>query len=158
MKQILLSLLLALPVADAVAGGEGTTLVVWSKDGSKVVYDLSEEPKHTFTASDLVVSTNGVEVTYPLSSLLRFTYEKKDASSLLDITTGRASSFRQDGDCLVFTGLAAGSNVSLRSLNGALVFSKAVQAQGEYSFSLSGLAAGVYLVTVNGTTYKIVKK
>jgi len=39
-----------------------------------------------------------------------------------------------------------------------LVFTKTVSTNGEYAFPLSNLSQGVYVVNVNGVTYKILKK
>jgi hypothetical protein len=46
----------------------------------------------------------------------------------------------------------------IHSLNGTLVFSRTVQQAGKYSFPLSHLDKGVYVVSVDGLTFKIVKK
>ena len=37
-------------------------LVVWQKDGEKVVFDLSERPKTVFEGTDIVISTSTMTV------------------------------------------------------------------------------------------------
>jgi hypothetical protein len=132
-------------------------LVVWAKDGSKVAYALAEKPKITFTETDLVISAQGVDVNYSLDNLLRFTYEASDDTAIRDLKTDKVS-FKLEGESLLFMDLSPNSKVSLYDLNGKLVFSKAILLSGEYSFPLSNLNSGIYLVTVNGLTYKITKK
>lgn len=132
-------------------------LVVWSKDGTKVAYALTEKPKITFTETDLVITAEGVDVNYPLENMSRFTYEANDDTAIRDLKTDDVS-FKLDGESLLFLDLSPNSTVSLNALNGNVIFSKTVQTAGEYAFPLSNLNAGVYLVTVNGLTYKIVKK
>lgn len=132
-------------------------LVVWAKDGTKVAYALAEKPKVTFTETDLIITAKGVEVSYSLENMLRFTYESNDESSIINLKN-EESPFKLTGESLLFPALKANSTVSLYSLNGTLVFYKTVKAAGEYSFPLSGLNAGGYVVTVNSLTYKIVKR
>ena len=135
----------------------GISLVVWAKDGSKVAIALSKKPKVTFTETDLQITGKNIDVTYALDNMIRFTYEKIDISAIKDITTEKVA-FRFVGESLLFPALKANSTVSVYSLNGTLVFKKTVLAAGEYSFPISNLNTGVYLVSVNGLTYKIVKK
>lgn len=134
-----------------------TLLAVWAKDGTKVAYALAEQPKITFTETDLVITTNGVEVNYTLEKMARFTYEYDDETSIRNLKTNEVV-FTLDGESLLFPAMTANSTVSIHALNGTLVFKKTVQTAGEYSFPLSNLATGVYMVTVNGLTYKIVKR
>jgi len=155
-KELLLSLMLFFSLF-AKAEEPATHLVVWAKDGTKVAYALAEKPKVTFTETDLVITANGVEVNYTLEKMARFTYENDETVSITNLQTGK-SSFKLDGESLLFPALKANSTVSLYSLNGTLVFNKTIRTAGEYSFPLSGLNAGVYVVTVNGLTYKIVKR
>jgi hypothetical protein len=63
-----------------------------------------------------------------------------------------------NGDAIVFPALEAGSNIAVYAANGALVINKTVSSAGEYAFPISSLSQGVYMVNVNGKTYKIVKK
>ena len=69
----------------AVANGPIANLVVWAKNGTKVAYALAEKPKVTFTETDLVITTNGVEVNYLLENMARFTYEKSSETGITDL-------------------------------------------------------------------------
>lgn len=155
-SKLLLSLLLGFSIF-AKAEDNPTNLVVWAKDGTKVAYALAEQPKVTFTETDLVITANGVEVNYTLENMARFTYEDNTLTAITNLQTNE-STFKLDGESLLFPALKANSTVSVYSLNGTLVFKKTVRQNGEYSFPLSSLNTGVYLVSVNGLTYKIVKR
>lgn len=156
-SKLLLSLLLGFSIF-AKAENNPTNLVVWAKDGTKVAYALAEKPKVTFTETDLVITAKGVEVNYSLENMARFTYEEDNTTTAItNLQTGE-SPFKLNGESLLFPTLKANSTVSVYSLNGALVFKKTVSQNGEYAFSLSNLNAGVYIVNVNGLTYKIVKR
>ncbi len=133
------------------------SLVVWAKDGTKVAFALSKKPKVIFTATDLQITGEDIDVTYALDNMARFTYEKVDVSAIKDIKTEKVA-FRFTDESLLFPALKANSTVAVYSLNGTLVFKKTVQIDGEYSFPVSNLNTGVYLVFVNGLTYKIIKR
>lgn len=132
-------------------------LVVWAKNGTKVAYALIEKPKVTFTETDLVIIANGVEVNYALENMARLTYEKNTSSVITNLQTNEPT-FMLDGESLLFPVLKANSTVSIYSANGTLVFKQTVHKTGEYSFPISNLKTGVYMVNVNGITYKIVKR
>lgn len=157
MKTKLLTILLSLVYLSAMADEPKTHLVVWAKDGTKVAYALAEQPKITFTETDLVIKTNGIEVNYVLDKMARLTYESGEETAIRNLKSDEVF-FKLDGESLLFPNLKANSTVSLHALNGALVFRRTIQADGVYSFPLSNLNAGVYIVTVNGLTYKIVKR
>ena len=135
-----------------------SNLVVWSKDGTLVAFKLAEKPKVTFTETDFVITVQGVEVIYPRESLARFTYE--DDTVITDITNLQTGEypFKLNGESLLFPALDANSTVSVYSLNGSLIFKKSIHHNGEYALPISNLSTGIYLVKVNGVTYKIVIK
>jgi hypothetical protein len=122
-----------------------------------VAYALVEKPKVTFTETDLTITANGIEVNYPIENMKRFTYETNENTAIRNLETDEMS-FKLDGELLLFPALSANSTVSLYTLNGILVFSKTVQKAGEYSFPLSSMKVGVYMVNVNGLTYKVMKR
>lgn len=155
-SKLMLSLLLGFSMFTK-AGNNLTNLVVCAKDGTKVAYALAEKPKMTFTETDLVITANGVEVNYNLENMARFAYEDNTSTAITNLQTDE-SSFQLNGESLLFPALKANSIVSFYSLNGTLIYKKTVLQNGEYAFPLSNLNAGVYIVNINGLTYKIVKK
>lgn len=156
MKKLLL-LLLLLPICLSTMAEEYKThLVVWAKDQSKVAYALDDEPKITFTETELVIESQTFKVSYPLEDMDRFTYESQ-SSGIKDLQTEKET-FQIEGESLIFPSLKANSSVALYSLNGTLILKKTIKEAGEYSFPLSNLMTGVYMVSVNGITYKVMKR
>lgn len=148
-----------LPLFSMVAVADETinSLVVWAKDGTKVAYTLADKPKVTFTETEMVITSNGIEVNYALENMSRFTYENSTTTGITNLNNGETS-LKLDGESLLFPSLKANSTVSVYSANGTLVFKKTVSKDGEYSFPISNLNTGVYMVNVNGLTYKILKR
>ena len=132
-------------------------MVIWTKDGTPIAYALAENPKVIFTETNLIITSKGVEVIYALDKMARFTYEYDEETFIKNLQTNEVT-FKIKDESLLFPALKAHSTVSIYSISGTLVFKKTVQTAGEYSFPLSSLTAGTYLVTANGVTYKIVKK
>lgn len=134
-------------------------LVMWAKDGTKIAeFALDEKPKVTFNNNSYVVSSIGADIiSYDLERLARFTYEKADATVMKDMVNENTS-FRIDGETLLFPSLKSNSIVSFYSVNGTLVFNKRIAQHGRYAFPISNLSPGIYIIQVNGSTYKIVKK
>lgn len=97
------------------------------------------------------VDGKGTKVEVPRTEVVRFTFLERDASAIDEVGVAAAPQF--GGDCIVFTSLPAGSVVSVVNAAGRTVFSKKVQ--GDYTLSLGQFSSGVYMVTVNGVTYKV---
>lgn len=149
-----LSLLLFIPLS-AMAESQ-MKLTIWAKDGTQVAYALDEEPKVTFTENSMVISSTKIEVNYPLQDMVRFTYGD-EVTAVSHLRTDK-SPFKLDGKSLLFPALRLNSVITVYSQSGTLVFQKTVRQGGEYAFPIDGLVKGVYVVKVNGVTYKFLKR
>lgn len=134
-------------------------LVIWGKDGSQVAFALSEQPQlHFYEDNTMTVSSLSSEQKFTLSEIRKYTFEGLDDAGYRNLEDDRASSFKFDGELLLFPALKAGSTVTIYAVGGAVVMRKVIETAGDYSFPISHLDKGVYLVSVDGLTYKIVKK
>ena len=157
MKKLLLLLLLgmALPVlADDVA----TTLTVHITDGSQVTFLLSERPKVSFSDGCLLITSSEADATYPLSDVLMFTFEETESEATgLSLLPADETSLALEGGAIVVTGLKEGSTAKVYTIGGIMVNSEKVDG-GTWTYSLSSLSSGVYIISINGKTFKIAKK
>lgn len=133
-----------------------TDLVVWAKDGTKVSYKLDESPKITFTDENLVITTNSVEVNYELSQMARITYERTDLTGIINVDGKKVNPFNFTGESLLFPASNTDVTVKIYSTDGKLVIDHNVRKGDTLAFSLNFLNKGIYMVSVNGVTYKIV--
>lgn len=141
----------------ALAGEVSSALVIWTKDGNKVVYSLAEKPKITFSDKEMLLMTTVINVSFPLSNLKRFTFQNNDEVAIANIINDEPV-INMDKDQLVFQSLKENSIVGIYKLNGTEIFKKIVQNTGYFSFYIGNLANGVYIVSVNGLNYKLIKK
>jgi hypothetical protein len=132
-----------------------TQLIVWAKNGEKVAFLLSENPKIKFSETDIIITSKDMIVTYSLENMLRFTYENEINTSVINVNDNL---LKFDGEVLLFPNLKVNSNIAVYTLVGKVVFSKTTDVNGDFLFPVSYLEAGVYIVNVNGIIYKILKK
>ena len=132
-------------------------LVVWMKNGEKVYYNLKEYPKTTFSGSNVVITTNTMEVAYPLEQVLRYTYENL-ASDIEALLTDKEVYVSREGDVITFQNLHSAQPIQVFSIDGKLLETHSVNDKQSTSLSLNAYPTGVYIVKVNGTTYKMMKR
>lgn len=135
-------------------------LVLWAKDGERIAtFALTDKPKVTFDDSRFCVKCDNIEVEYfELEKLARFTYEKTDIPLAINNLVTDDRPFRLDGESILFSSLKVNNTISIYSLNGVQILQKTIKQAGEYALPISNLGAGIYMVNVNGSTYKIIKK
>ena len=139
------------------AESTATALTVHIKDGSEVTFLLSEQPAVTFSDGYLLITSSDAEMSYPLSDVVKFTFKDADETTGIDNTSVGEASFAFDGGSVVVSGLKAGSNARVFATDGTTLHSEEVSGDS-WSYSLSSLPSGVYIVSINGKTFKIAKK
>ena len=142
----------------AAAQTESARLVVWLKNGQKVVHDLADKPETRFNAGYLMLSTDKVSISYPLTEVLRYTYEGNIPVVAVPSIKPGEMRFQQGADEMRFDGLAAGTVMEVYSTDGKLLRTqKAVQGQTAV-ISLKGQPAGLYIVKIGDASYKFMKR
>lgn len=135
-----------------------TVLTVHVKDGSEVSFLLSERPSVTYSDDYMLITSADAETSYPLSDVLKFTFEEIDGEDTgIDSTIAAEASFSLDGGVIVVSGLKAGSTAQVFTLGGVMVHSESVDS-GSWSYPLSSLSSGIYIISINGKGFKITKK
>ena len=134
-------------------------LVVWQKSGQKVYFDMTEEPETTFEDGNLVIRSSRTTVSYPLTSVLRYTYEGGTITDVGDVKMRPGEvRFLQNAEQMAFDGLQDGTILEVYTLDGVKI--KTVKAQGGQRtvVSLADQAAGTYIVKAGEATYKFMKR
>jgi hypothetical protein len=138
-------------------------LVVWTRDGGKVLYPLNEQPSIKYDGEgNYVVRTSRVEMEYPVADVRMFTLADTDnprpdePMSIPDVSSD--SGFRFSDEAVSFSSLPQGSLVRIYNTSGVLIGSVKADESGSASINLIDLPQGVYIIKTENITHKIIKK
>jgi hypothetical protein len=133
-------------------------LVVWLKDGKKVYHDLTDKPETTFSEGMLWLKTDKVSVSYPLTDVLRYTFE--GPMTAIETPSARPGEIRflQGHDAMAFDGLPDGTSLALYSLDGKQLSTMKAQGGKRTVISLANYPSGVYIVKMGDAAFKFVKR
>ncbi len=134
-----------------------TAFIVLMKDGSTQTYRLTDRPVITIQDRQLHIQSEVGDVLIPVDNIIRYTFERYDLTGVMDLREEEPEMKYRNSE-LVVTGLKVGTNVDIYDLSGKLVRHLESRRNGSYRLSLSDLSKGVYVVKVNQTTLKILKR
>jgi hypothetical protein len=155
MKKTILSLsIMALSALSAFAGN--ATLVLWHFNGSQTKVELSVKPNLKISADSLTISSPTVTLRYASTDVYRFSYENV-STGVKTVQMGKLNP-RMDGGYLYFSGIKANAPVRLFSTQGKELPVTLTPCDCGMRLSLNTLPAGVYLLTIDGKTCKIMKR
>ena len=135
-----------------------TALTLLMKDGTTNTVRLVSEPVISIDDSNLRIKGRWLDLSLPLSSVVRYTFESYDFTAVEETADNHKVQIDIEGEQLVISDLKAGTDVSIFDLQGKLLRRAAVTTDGRLSLSLSGMPVGVYIVKANEITYKILKQ
>lgn len=147
--------------ASALSAEETLYLVIWHKDNSHTAFALEEHPKITYDTGNGTMNclTAGQEVSFSLENVHKYTFESSsDLGNSLEKLSGAAGSFEYAAGALSFCGFAAGSPVAVYSVDGSMMASLRIGADGTLSMTMGDWPRGIYLIKTLTATYKIIKK
>lgn len=153
MKKIIF--LIVVFLCTAVQGAWSQTLLIWNETSVLQKVDLKKKPVVTLLDDKFVVDGEGISLEYDITDVRRFTYEGLETG----INNAKAQPVvRRYDDRIVLCDVKSESVVSLHMLDGKSVPVKLVSEGSDMVLRLNDLPAGVYLLTVNGRTTKLMKK
>lgn len=161
MKQrlLLFSLLLTFVTTVTWAQDDATQrLVVWLKGGQKVYHELTDQPETTFSEGMLWLKTDKVSVSYPITDVLRYTFE--GPMTAIESPSARPGEIRflQGSDAMAFDGLPDGTSLALYTLDGKQLATMKAQGGQRTVISLANYPSGVYIVKMGDVAFKFVKR
>ena len=145
-------LLLLLPAARAAA--QGPTLVLHHADGKTSEVELYTMPRIQMKADKMVITVQGVSQEYAKTDVVRFTY-KGVGTGISDVRS--ETRYRIDEDRVTFFGLTSSDRISVYNAGGVQIPVRLTPDGNDAVLSLAPLPQGVYLVNINGRTFKFIK-
>ena len=103
-----------------------------------------------------VVKGDGIDVSFELAQMMRMHYEEDPTPTGIDTVNEQKATTDKEQETILLNNLPAGTMVSIYTLDGKQVYSRAADGN-TLSLPLSSLKSGVYVVKANGLTYKIQK-
>ncbi len=131
-------------------------LQVLQKDGQVMSFNLKEEPKTTYSEGKLIITTTKTKISYPLEQVHRFTYS--DGTNGIMSTYSMKVTLSDNGEVLTFDGLRPQTSITLYNIAGQLLSITNSDSSPQVKVSVSDLPTGVYIIKVNGVSYKISKR
>lgn len=140
-----------------VSNSNAQKLIIWLSNGQQAIYELNDKPKTKFVGADLVLETQSTSITYPLSQVLKYSYDLTPAS-VEELKANDATVLSKDGDNIVIDGLKDGDIVKMYSVEGKLLSTAKTTANKRMVVSLASYPVGVYVLKFKGANYKITKQ
>lgn len=142
-------LLLFPHVADA---GEAR-IVISTKGGVVAEFYLADDPVITYQDNLLVVKSSKSEVSVAAEDVAAFDFEPSSGDTGIDdVFSGNGAGGSR------LSGLQPGSKVQVYNVEGRLVKTITVSADGKAELDMDALPGGVYIVKTQKTSFKITNK
>ena len=154
MKKILsiLAILFSLPMyADH-------HLVIETNNSKKHSYSLEDNPVISFNNDILVIKTDKIELSYPISDIAKYYFTKEDTG--ISSVNGDVNNIHfnyTNTDFLLIEGIASEDNVNVYEINGRTCHVNIVRNSNSITIELKTLPKGIYLVKVNNHSFKLIR-
>ena len=155
MNKILILFLFVVSVFK-VSAENNNALVLHMANGKLVTYLLDDLPIVTFEDDELVITTPNNVVSYQDGDVVKFTYSYVDPSKVSQ-TTMSDTMFKFEGNVLRAYNLEPLSDVSVFSVDGALITSAKTGANGEITLSIPQQSGNVVVVKTSVANFKMMK-
>ena len=136
-----------------VSAQDAVTLL--QKDGQQISFAFEEKPVITFSDNNLVITTASITLEYGIADIQKFFFsDSQTAVENVKITPV----LELDAYTVRIAGAKAGATVSLFGPDGKTLNSYKTDSEGSVSFSIAELPQGLYIISSDNLTCKILKK
>ncbi len=145
--------------SSALAQGDGArwqrTIIVSTLDGTTMEYLIDKNTKVRMEKPNLVIETEGATLSYDLEKMGQLRYGRRLVTDgISEAASDKPFSF--DNETLYFEQLPENSLIEVYTVDGKQTTSRLCS--GSTQIPLRALSRGAYVVKVNNSTYKIVKR
>lgn len=155
MKKTMLSSVIALMSITALADNLPNSFTLYLKDNTTLECQFDKNPKITYTETEMVLTAEDMNVSYPLSDLLEMHFGvagEEDAIKALEKQAGKIL-FTTQG--IQLSGMEKNCPVQLYTIDGKLLKKAKIDAKGEANINLPGKSGKTYILKVGKRTMKI---
>lgn len=131
-------------------------LQIVKADGQTHTINLNQEPVTSYKDGNLVITTINATISYPLEVVRKFVYIS--GSNDIENLKGDKFEISRDGRFLTLSGLDKDTDAYLFSVNGLLMKRIHITANTSVSINIESYPLGVYMIKIDGATYKILNQ
>ena len=124
---------------SATAVAADMQITIWKKQGGSISYALSAKPRITYHETELLLSTNGTTVTYPVADVERITFEAVP-SGINPITQQGQGHITVTPDGIKIEGTTPREPVKLYTIDGRLLHTLCTDSRGTLCIRLGSAA------------------
>ena len=132
-------------------------VAVHRTNGQVEYFSFAGHPKVTYEGDNLVMSCGNTRVLYTLKGLEKITFGSF-TTSIDDNPISESLSFHFDNDQIQIANAKAGETIRIYNAAGRLVHLLHADGDGPLTIPLDTLPAGVYIIQLSKTTYKVLKQ
>lgn len=133
-------------------------LTVTTTDGQKQYFVLIDMPVARIVDDSLIIKSKEAECSYPLEIVGKWTYTRVAHTDIETIDYPDMSDIKVENDLLLFGECDVKRDVTVTNSAGQIVRHETIVPHATARLSLAALAPGVYMVTVNNVTIKVIKR
>ena len=150
--------LMALPMRaqEQDASSLQNVVAIYPVQGERVLFSFASNPELSFTATELVITTAGTSVQYPINQLRSVKFEKAETAEGIDEIEVPEHFLFRNGQIVIEHG-TPGSKVNIYNVQGMLVSQYNLDGEGNAAISTQGMT-GVYIVTNERFTFKFAQQ
>lgn len=130
-------------------------------DDTSISFKFSDSPIAYFEHNSLIIESTSMEVDngdFLLDNVKNLTIEKAEFNNISEVTTDTSLlQFEIKGGQLTALGMKAEEQLSVYSLNGALIHTTFADANGYATVNITTLDKGVYVVKTSSNSFKFIK-
>ena len=152
-RWVLLSALLSL--FTMMKAADKNAVKIYETNGNSAIYLLSARPSVTFSGEELMLKTDEIEVSYPLTPSVKFEFVEASEEAASIRNAQAEPSFKITADEIGISHLHPHSIVSIYNLSGRVVKSERADNEGRIVMSQLNLPKGTYIVKTEQTAFKI---
>ena len=131
------------------------TILIEQKDGLLAKFVFDSEAEFTYSGSSLVITSDADQVFYQLSNLKKVTFHLETS---VDDTQKDYVSFFFQQNSITIENARPNASVQVFSVDGRQVGVWQTDKMGYLELDIDGLKKNVYVIVLDGLTYKFVKR
>lgn len=133
-----------------------TALVLQKTNGEEISFLIGNNPVAVPEASTLHITSSDNDITVNYDDIQKFYFN--GVTGINEIISTAKTAFQLTGNEITATGMKAGSDMCIYSLNGTLVATAKASDNGIGVISISELAKGSYIIKAGNNSFKFLKR